>query len=74
MSEGRYYNIDALNKYDIFIPTVVHHEIVAGVLATIVAYEQGLKSIDRVYKRYEKQIKICAVQYEGPDLMYDNSV
>jgi hypothetical protein len=37
--EKRYYNIDALNKYNIFIPTWVNPEIMVNILTGIIAQE-----------------------------------
>jgi len=58
--EKRYYNIDALNKYNIFIPTWVNPEILVNVLAAIIAQEQGI-SMDYAYKNCEKEIRIAAI-------------
>jgi hypothetical protein len=58
--EKRYFNIDALNKYSILIPTWVNPEILVNVLAAIIAQEQGI-SMDYTYKKYEKEIRIAAI-------------
>ena len=64
--EKRCYNIEALNKYGILIPTAVNPEIVVNVLAAIIAQEQGI-SMNYALKKYEKQIRMAAiVQYEDP--------
>lgn len=61
-----YFNIDALNKYDIFIPTTTEPELVCNILAAIIAHEQGTK-IDYAYKNYGKQIRTAVItQYEKP--------
>ena len=75
MSNGHFYNIDQLNKYNIQIPTKVHPEIVAGVLATLIAYERGFNSIDRIKRRYHTQLRINPIaQYEGTDLINEYSI
>ena len=56
----RYYNIDALNKHNIFIPTWVNPEILVNILAAIIAQEQGI-SMDYAYKKYEKEIQMAAI-------------
>ncbi len=62
--EKRYYNIEALNHYNILIPIQVNPEILVNILAGIIAQEQGI-SMDYAYKKYEKEIRTAAiVQYE----------
>jgi hypothetical protein len=58
--EKRYYNIDALNRYNISIPTWVSTEILVNVLTGIVAQEHGVP-MDYLYKKYEKEIRLEAI-------------
>ena len=63
--EKRYYNIDALNKYSILIPTWVNPEILVNILTGIIAHEQGV-SMDYLYRKYQKEIRLEVItQYES---------
>lgn len=58
--EKRYYDIDILNKYNIFIPTWVNPEILVNILTGIIARERGV-SMDYLYRKYEKEIRLEAI-------------
>ena len=66
--EKRYYSIEALKISGIQVPTTTPPDLVYRLLASIVSYQQGINSVDCLYKRYEKDFELSVVsQYEGPE-------